>query len=137
MSRTATAPCVFALAAALSALPISAPAKDALPTFHGAVDATSSGPTIAERFALIQRRVREAIAYPPIARVRGVRGESQIEFAIDREGSPFDIVTLESSGSALLDRAAVRAVEKAAPLPWIHGRIIVPVRFELGDDGEG
>jgi len=104
------------------------------PATRVAVDASSSGPTVAERFAAIQRRVHEVVDYPPIARAREVTGESQIEFAIDRAGQPIDIVAIESSGSALLDRAAVRAVEQAAPLPWIHGRIIVPVRFELGDE---
>ena len=131
MTRRTTVRRAFALAMALPTLATAAPAQDADPATRGAVDATSSGPTVAERFAAIQRRVRAAVVYPPIARVRGVSGESQIEFAIDREGTPFDIVTLESSGSTLLDSAAVRAIEQAAPMPWIYGRIIVPVRFEL------
>jgi protein TonB len=122
------------LAIALAPIASGAADPDAPPAGGVAIDATSSGPSVAERFATIQRRVSGEVSYPPIARAREVTGESQIEFAIDRAGNPVDISTIESSGSALLDRAAVRAVENAAPLPWIHGRIIVPVRFQLDDE---
>ena len=134
MTRRARVRRAFALALALPGFATAASAQDARPATPGVasvVDASSRGPTVAERFAAIQRRVHEAVVYPPIARFRGLTGESQIEFAIDRTGTPFEIVTLESSGSEALDRAAIRAIEQAAPLPWIYGRIIVPVRFEL------
>lgn len=99
----------------------------------GTLDAIASAPSVEERFAEIHRRVQAVVVYPPIARAREVTGQTRIEFAIDREGQPAELRILASSGSALLDAAAAQAVRDAAPLPWIHGRVIVPVRFNLGE----
>ena len=121
-----------------NAIPVPAGPLTHLPGVAGAgrsIDASNAGPSIAERFATIRQRVHEVLVYPPIARARGVAGKSQIEFAINSEGRPVDIRTLQSSGSPILDRAAARAIRDAAPLPWLYGRIIVPVHFELRNDG--
>jgi protein TonB len=86
---------------------------------------------VVERIAEVQRRVQAAVSYPPIARKRGVHGEALVSFLIAANGNPHAVQTLQSSGSGLLDRAALAAVERAAPLPWIYGRVAVPVRFTL------
>jgi TonB family protein len=96
-------------------------------------DAIPGVPTVSARLAEIHRRVQSAARYPAIAQSRSVEGETQVAFEIERGGRPFDIETNASSGSGALDRAALLAVEDAGPLPWIYGRVVVPVRFELLD----
>ena len=85
------------------------------------------------RVADIRRRIQEALVYPPVARRRAIEGETEVAFEIGAGGSPASIALVRSSGSALLDRAAERAVRDAAPLPPVLGRLRVPVRFELGE----
>ena len=91
-------------------------------------------PSVEDRLAEIRRRIQEALTYPPIARLRNLSGEALIEFEITQEGRAAEIRTARSSGSALLDRAAERAVAEAAPLPRVYGPVTVPVRFDLSDD---
>jgi TonB family protein len=96
-------------------------------------DAIPGVPTVAARLAEIHRRVQSAARYPAIAQSRSVEGETLVAFEIERGGRAFDIETSASSGSGALDRAALLAVEDAGPLPWVYGRVVVPVRFELLD----
>ncbi len=46
-------------------------------------------------------------------------------------GGAREVRVHRTSGLPSLDRAALRAVEAAAPLPWVYGVLEVPVRFEL------
>ena len=94
-------------------------------------DAYPRGPSVAERLSEIQKRVEGAKAYPEIARMRGVSGVVLVGFKIGADGHAQEIETIESSGSGALDRAAALAVERAGILPWVWGRIIVPIRFKL------
>jgi TonB family protein len=96
-------------------------------------DAIPGAPTVAARLAEIQRRVQRAARYPAIALSRSVEGETLVAFEIERDGRPVDIETNASSGSGALDRAALLAVEDAGALPWVYGRVVVPIRFELTD----
>ncbi|MBX6328885.1 MAG: TonB family protein [Pseudolabrys sp.] len=73
--------------------------------------------------------------YPAAA--RGEQGVAELAFSVDRAGGVHDARVVRSSGSALLDRAAVDLVISAAPLPppppEIAGAripIVVPVRYE-------
>jgi protein TonB len=94
-------------------------------------DATPGGVPFDERLAEIRRRIQAALVYPPLARKREIEGESSVSFEIAPGGQPAAIELVRSSGSALLDAAAQRAVRDAAPLPPVLGRLVVPVRFEL------
>ena len=94
-------------------------------------DAVPAGPTVEQRLAEIQRRVQHAAIYPAIARARGVEGASLVAFEIDAVGRPTGIETAETSGSGALDHAARAAVAGAGPLPWVYGRVTVPVQFKL------
>ena len=60
-----------------------------------------------------------------------IEGEALVRFAIEHDGSARDVVVHRSSGKPSLDRAATLAVDAAVPLPWVYGRLEVPVRFEL------
>jgi protein TonB len=94
-------------------------------------DAVPSGPSVTARLVEIQERVQHAARYPVIALSRSIEGETLVAFEIERDGRPVGIETRETSGSGALDRAALQAVERARPLPWVYGRVVVPVRFVL------
>lgn len=118
-------PCVVAPRAAVAQAPdvsARAPARQ---------DAAPGGATADERIAEIRRRIQEALVYPPLARKRRITGATELSFRIGPGGGAEEIEVLRSSGSALLDRAAARAVEDAAPLPAVLGRLVLPVAFEL------
>jgi protein TonB len=97
----------------------------------GSVDAIPAGPSVAERLAEIRRRIQRSVVYPALARQRGLGGVARIEFEIDPGGFAREIRIADSSGYGLLDRAAERGVAEAGSLPWVYGRLEVPVRFEL------
>lgn len=96
-----------------------------------AEDRIPTGPSVEERLAEIRHRVQEAVIYPSFARQRNLSGEVLLEFRIAQDGTPEALAVRRSSGSALLDRAAERAVREAGPLPRLYGLVAVPVRFEL------
>jgi len=96
------------------------------------VDAVEAGPTVEERLAEIRRRIQAAVRYPPGARRHGLEGVARVGFEIDRQdGRAREIRVVDSSGHPTLDRAAERGVGGAGTLPWVHGRLEVPVRFNL------
>jgi TonB family protein len=97
------------------------------------VDAVPQGPSVAARLAEIHRRIQAALVYPPLARIQRIEGEALLRFAIEHDGTARDVVVHRSSGRPSLDRAATLAVAAAVPLPWVYGRLEVPVRFELAD----
>jgi protein TonB len=96
-----------------------------------AVDALPLAPSPHERLDEIRRRVQAAVAYPERARELGLEGTTRIQFEIGADGLARDVATVESSGHALLDRAAERGALDAGRLPPLYGRIRIPVRFEL------
>jgi protein TonB len=97
----------------------------------GVVDAIPRGPSVAERLEEIRRRIQAATVYPPIARRLGLTGVARVRFEIGRDGLATKIEASQSSGHWALDRAAERSVRSAGQLPWVYGRLEVPVRFEL------
>jgi TonB family protein len=95
------------------------------------VDAVPAGPGVSERLTEIRRRIQAALVYPRLARRQGVEGEALVRFEVGRDGAAQAVRIFASSGKPSLDRAAVRAVNFAAPLPWVYGRLEVPVHFAL------
>lgn len=55
------------------------------------------------------------INYPPEARQAGIHGTLRMLVALKKDGSIKEIAILESSGSSVLDDAAIRIVRMAAP----------------------
>jgi protein TonB len=122
--------------AALLAMASPAAGAGAEPIEIGAVraaaqDAVPPGPPLDERLLAIRERIQAAIVYPTLARMRRLEGVAQVRFAIAADGRPQELAVAGSTGHAILDRAALAAVEAAAPLPWVYGLLEVPVRFEL------
>lgn len=94
-------------------------------------DAMPRGPSLDERIGTICARVQAALVYPPLARARRVEGTSLVAFEIGANGRARGVEIAATSGSAHLDRAAARAVHAAGKLPYVYGRLEIPVRFEL------
>ena len=130
----------FVLAVAATLVSIGGPlaaAADELPRVAAVVivDALPAAPSVAERLARIRERIQAALVYPPSARWRELSGVTHVRFEIDAAGRAREIETAGSSGHWLLDRAALRAVRDAAPLPYVWGRLEVPVHFDLRSGG--
>ncbi len=80
------------------------------------------------------------IKYPKEAREKNKEGTAYVQFYIDKEGNVVDVGIIRSSGSVILDNAAVRHVMK---LPkWTPGyqqgqpvkvSFVVPIKFVLND----
>jgi protein TonB len=94
-------------------------------------DAVPQGPTLDERLAAIQRRIQAVLVYPPLARRRRTEGTALLAFEISADGRARRVAVANSSGFAALDRAALRAVHAVDQLPYVYGRLEIPVRFEL------
>ncbi|MBM4384172.1 MAG: energy transducer TonB [Deltaproteobacteria bacterium] len=121
MTRTARTLAALALAVASAGAGVRA----------GEVDLVAAPPNPEVRLEQIRERVQAAVVYPPAARERGIQGVARIQFRIDPAGRAADVVTVESSGSQLLDGAALQAARDALTLPQLYGWVRIPVRFEL------
>lgn len=76
--------------------------------------------------------------YPQAARLRRQEGTAQIALTLDSSGRLLQARLHASSGSGLLDRAALAMAERAAPYPppqfppgTLRTTYIVPVRYAL------
>jgi len=117
-----------AIALISGALPAGAEPRVAVARF---VDAAPQVPSAEQRLREIRRRIQAVLVYPPLARSDALEGTALVRFDVERDGTPRRSVVHHSSGRPSLDRAALRAVDASAPLPWVYGRLEVPVRFEL------
>lgn len=67
----------------------------------------------------IVARLRRALRYPREAERERLRGEVRVGFTIISNGAVGNVRVVRSSGSPVLDRAAVETVRRAAPFPAI------------------
>ena len=95
------------------------------------IDLVATPPSADQRLETIRERVQDAVVYPRAARERGIEGVARIQFRIAPDGRAAEIATVASSGSELLDRAALAAARDARELPQLYGWVRIPVRFEL------
>ena len=88
---------------------------------------------VQKNYLYIQRRIQNALLYPSEALRTAVGGEAEVDFIICIDGSIRALTVRRSSGSSLLDAAALEAVRRAAPFrpPKAELRIVIPVRFSL------
>lgn len=112
-------------AAPPAAVPRHTPAAPAADTSHGADSQPLALSTPAPR-------------YPADAMRRGESGEALLRIHVDRDGVPFDIDLVRSSGSRSLDRAATEAVRRWRFTPArrggvaVEGTVQAPIAFTRG-----
>jgi TonB family protein len=71
--------------------------------------------------------------YPRIAKKRGIQGDALLRFELKTDGGLEKVNILKSSGSNILDKAAVNTVKKAAPFPYINGSIDVVLSYQFNE----
>lgn len=127
-----------------SATTLAAPLPATSSTLHGTdpkaaitlpvIDREPGGPVIT------QARYRQTpvpAEYPPLARRRGIEGRVLVQVWLDGHGEQLKREIIESSGSALLDQAALRSVSRNQFLPHTldgvgyAARLRLPVIFRL------
>jgi protein TonB len=88
---------------------------------------------VRRNYDYIQRRIRDALRYPALARREGIQGAVQVAFIIHTDGSLSSLKLRKSSGYEVLDQAALEAVRKAAPFrkPPEEAKLVLPVTFTL------
>jgi protein TonB len=118
-------------AAAVVAFVIAAAAARAGAPTTSEIDLVATPPSAEQRLETIRERVQAAVAYPQTARERGIEGVARIQFRIAPNGRAAEIATVASSGSELLDSAALEAARNARELPQLYGWVRIPVRFSL------
>ncbi len=69
--------------------------------------------------------------YPISARRRGLEGMVLLGVSIDAGGRPVRVWVKRSSGHGILDRAALRSVQKWRFLPALRANVPVPARLEV------
>ena len=100
----------------------------------GGATGRGGGPDVT---AEISRKLDAVAAgcYPRAATRLRVQGTVRVRFCIDAARKPTHINLVHSSGSLLLDDAAIDCVvPRAAPLPLTTDCLTVPIRFRMGAD---
>jgi periplasmic protein TonB len=69
--------------------------------------------------------------YPPEAVARGLEGETILMLTYDAEGALLDAKVARSSGHAILDAAALRAIRASPRMPPGAREVLFPVTFAL------
>ncbi|SIQ30794.1 protein TonB [Rhizobium sp. RU20A] len=67
----------------------------------------------------VRARLTRALRYPPGAARGGIKGDAQVRFTVRADGQVASISLARSTGSPILDEAALAAVRRAAPFPKI------------------
>jgi TonB family protein len=76
--------------------------------------------------ALIRKKIESKKKYPMSARNAGIEGRSEVKITILRDGQLEKVEIIDSSGSEILDNAALESVREANPFP--------PIPSNLGRD---
>lgn len=86
----------------------------------------------------IWAKILKAKFYPKLAQMRRQEGQPVVKFTIEKDGTLGDITIESSSNHEILDKAALKTIENAAPFPEIpeilkEERIVleVPISFIL------
>ena len=113
---------------------LTAPGRES--TLSVAVAPSHPGPASDDSgfWRLLRSRVQAALVYPLPAVRRGLAGMVELEIRLRPDGSLEAIRVEKSSGHAILDQAAVRTVEEAAPFSLPDRRrvvVLLPIAFEL------
>lgn len=83
--------------------------------------------------ASVRSGIARTLVYPPGARRAGWQGRVRVAFILLADGRIRDLTVREGSGHEVLDAAALRAIEDAAPFtpPGVDVRVVLPVNFRI------
>lgn len=85
----------------------------------------------------VQSRIASLLVYPALAKQRNIEGAVGLYFEIEPSGSAGAIRVAESSGSAILDRAALSLIKKIFPLTTVNLKqtksFTIHIRYALTD----
>ena len=114
--------------------------RNALLAITGLAVLATTGPAHAVDPAW-QKKVGQLIganfSYPRSAQVRGEQGNAKIKVAISGAGKVLSVDLVQSSGSAILDREAVRIPMKVSSYPAPPGgtttNVVFPISWRIND----
>lgn len=81
----------------------------------------------------IQNKIERAKFYPVLAKRQNIEGSPVVEFKIGGNGAVEYVRLKQTSGSPLLDEAAQKTVQQAAPFPAYTQPISLSIRYALSD----
>jgi TonB family protein len=81
----------------------------------------------------IRTKIERAKYYPAEARKQKLTGRPVVRFTIDENGAISSAELTKTSGSNLLDDAALSTVRRAAPLPCYSEPIVIAIKYSLAD----
>ena len=86
-----------------------------------------------QKLERVLEKLSDRVFYPPEAVANGWEGETVLLVEMDRRGAIERVSVASSSGYAVLDEAAIRALSGRRSLgPDLQGKaVLVPIRFEL------
>ncbi len=115
--------------------PVSTPAPSAAEHSQRASTIASETAANLYRFQVLEI-IRKNLRYPGNARRRGIEGTVSVRFVINGSGVVGDIQVLNSSGSALLDRASLETIRRCAfpSPPGSSMTLRVPITFRLDEE---
>lgn len=99
----------------------------------------SADPNVLNRYAAqLTAALRRRLRYPDVARGEGISGVATIRFTLERSGRIVSASLVRSTGSAVLDQAALVAAKPGSNLPAAPEAVpqqlltfAVPLRFDL------
>jgi TonB family protein len=132
---------IVAIRSASPVKPIpSAIGKDQIPitaTFEYVDNRAQGKPTHDSYLANLRHAINAQWVYPRLALLDGVQGKLTLELTILKDGHLEEIQIIRSSGIAMLDEEAIRAVNAAAPFEPISAevgteslKVLVDLRYE-------
>jgi periplasmic protein TonB len=81
--------------------------------------ASSGNASVSNYPGKVVSQLRRAVYSPAEARAKRLKGEVQVSFTVSANGSVGGVRVVRSSGSPILDKAALETVRRAAPFPAI------------------
>jgi protein TonB len=82
----------------------------------------------------VQALVKANYSYPRSAEIRGEQGKAVIRITLSPDGKIGDVAVTQSSGSAILDREAVRIAQRIGQFPTPPRgttSVVVPIVWQL------
>lgn len=105
----------------------------------GGKKGTAGNAKVSNYPGIVRRKLRRALRYPKKARSRKIRGTTVVRFSVTGSGGIANLRVARSSGSKVLDDAALATVRRAAPFPGIPAEarrkswvFTVPLEFTPG-----